>query len=173
VSCVDRQTPRAMLNRLAYRHLVPVIDLGTAFRVDATGSIVGDAGRVVVIGPGRPCPGVLGPPRPTRAAYRSALGCGTRQGGSRRVHRRRRRGAAKRRRLQRVRRWSRRDRATPPRNRLRRRRIAAAPPGVLVRRGYGSSQHRRCEPAMRNLRRGERVAATTGTTRACRKWVTI
>jgi hypothetical protein len=60
VSCVDRQTPRAILNRLAYRHLVPVIDLGTAFRVDATGSIVGDAGRVVVIGPGRPCLGCWG-----------------------------------------------------------------------------------------------------------------
>jgi hypothetical protein len=55
VSCVDRQTPRAMLNRLAYQYLVPVIDLGTAFRVDATGAIVGDSGRVVVVGPGRPC----------------------------------------------------------------------------------------------------------------------
>jgi hypothetical protein len=60
VSCVDRQTPRAMLNRLAYRHLVPIIDLGTAFRVDATGAIVGDAGRVVVVGPGRPCLGCWG-----------------------------------------------------------------------------------------------------------------
>lgn len=55
VSCVDRQTPRAMLNRFAYEHLVPVIDLGTAFRVDTAGTIVGDAGRVVVLGPGRPC----------------------------------------------------------------------------------------------------------------------
>jgi hypothetical protein len=54
-SCVDRQTPRAMLNRLAYKSLTPVIDLGTVFRVDATGTISGDAGRVVVIGPDRPC----------------------------------------------------------------------------------------------------------------------
>lgn len=60
VSCVDRQTPRSILNRLAYRHLVPVIDLGTAFRVDAAGVIVGDAGRVVVVGPGRPCLGCWG-----------------------------------------------------------------------------------------------------------------
>jgi hypothetical protein len=60
VSCVDRQTPRAMLNRLAYRYLVPVLDLGTVFRVDAAGSIVGDAGRVVVVGPGRPCLGCWG-----------------------------------------------------------------------------------------------------------------
>jgi proteasome lid subunit RPN8/RPN11 len=55
VSCVDRQTPRAILNRLAYRSLVPVIDLGTVFRVDARGTVIGDAGRVVVVGPGRPC----------------------------------------------------------------------------------------------------------------------
>lgn len=55
VSCVDRQTPRAMLNRISYKRLVPVIDLGTAFRVDDAGSAVGDAGRAVVVGPGRPC----------------------------------------------------------------------------------------------------------------------
>lgn len=55
VCCVDRQTPRAMLNRLAYERLVPVIDLGTVFRVDEMGTVVGDAGRVVVLGPGRPC----------------------------------------------------------------------------------------------------------------------
>jgi hypothetical protein len=55
VSCVDRQTPRAILNRSAYRSLVPVIDLGTVFRVDPAGTIVADAGRVVVVGPGRPC----------------------------------------------------------------------------------------------------------------------
>src|SRR4029079_18223295 len=55
MSCVDRQTPRAILNRVAYRSLVPVIDLGTVFRVDARGTIIGDAGRVVFVGPGRPC----------------------------------------------------------------------------------------------------------------------
>jgi hypothetical protein len=53
-------SPRAILNRLAYRYLVPVIDLGTAFRVNASGTIVGDAGRVVVLGPGRPCLGCWG-----------------------------------------------------------------------------------------------------------------
>lgn len=60
VSCVDRQTPRALLNRIAYRWLVPVIDLGTVFRVDSAGVVVGDAGRVVVVGPGRPCLGCWG-----------------------------------------------------------------------------------------------------------------
>lgn len=59
-SCVDRHTPRAMLNRLAYAALVPVIDMGTAFRVDRAGAIVGDSGRVVVVGPGRPCLGCWG-----------------------------------------------------------------------------------------------------------------
>jgi molybdopterin/thiamine biosynthesis adenylyltransferase len=56
ISCVDRHTPRALLNRIAYRYLVPIIDLGTVFRIDPdSGRIVGDAGRVVVLGPGRPC----------------------------------------------------------------------------------------------------------------------
>lgn len=55
ISCVDLHTPRALLNRLAYRYCLPVIDLGTVFRVDASGAIAGDAGRVVVLGPGRPC----------------------------------------------------------------------------------------------------------------------
>ncbi len=55
VSCVDRQTPRAILNRLAYRSLVPVIDLGTVFRVDTGGTVIGNAGRVVIVGPDRPC----------------------------------------------------------------------------------------------------------------------
>lgn len=55
ISCVDRHLPRALLNRIAYRYCIPTIDLGTVFRVDGAGAIIGDAGRVVVIGPGRPC----------------------------------------------------------------------------------------------------------------------
>lgn len=55
LSCVDRHTPRALLNRLAYDALVPVIDMGTVFRVDATGRMTASAGRVVVVGPDRPC----------------------------------------------------------------------------------------------------------------------
>jgi molybdopterin/thiamine biosynthesis adenylyltransferase len=54
-SCVDRHTPRALLSRLAYEALVPVIDMGSGFRVDLSGRLVGAAGRVVVVGPGRPC----------------------------------------------------------------------------------------------------------------------
>jgi hypothetical protein len=55
ISCVDRQTPRALLNRVAYRYLVTVIDLGVAFRVNEEGTMIGDAGRVVILGPDRPC----------------------------------------------------------------------------------------------------------------------
>lgn len=54
-SCVDRHTPRALLNRLAYEALVPVIDMGSGFRVDLSGRVVGAAGRVVIVGPERPC----------------------------------------------------------------------------------------------------------------------
>ena len=55
MSCVDTHSARALLNRFSYKYHVPVIDLGTVFRVDGTGSMVSDAGRVVTIGPGRPC----------------------------------------------------------------------------------------------------------------------
>ena len=55
VSCVDRHTPRMLLNRLAYAGLVPLIDTGVALRVDGAGALIGDNGRVVVVGPGRRC----------------------------------------------------------------------------------------------------------------------
>ncbi|MGH7271143.1 MAG: ThiF family adenylyltransferase [Polyangiaceae bacterium] len=54
-SCVDRLAPRALLNRLAYASHVPVVDMGSAFRVDESGKMVSQGGKVVVIGPGRPC----------------------------------------------------------------------------------------------------------------------
>ena len=66
VSCVDAHTPRALLNRLAYACAIPVIDLGSAFRVDEHGCVVAGAGRVVVVGPGRPCLGCWGHLDPTR-----------------------------------------------------------------------------------------------------------
>lgn len=55
LSCVDRHLPRAVLNRLAYEEAIPLIDMGSAFRVDGSGQISAGAGRVVVVGPGRPC----------------------------------------------------------------------------------------------------------------------
>lgn len=65
-SCVDRHTPRALLNRLSYRCAVPVLDVGSAFRVDADGRIVAGAGRAVVVGPGRPCLACWGHLNPDR-----------------------------------------------------------------------------------------------------------
>lgn len=55
LSCVDRHLPRALLNRLSYEKAVPVIDMGSAFRVDASGRVTAGSGRVVVVGPGRRC----------------------------------------------------------------------------------------------------------------------
>jgi molybdopterin/thiamine biosynthesis adenylyltransferase len=54
MSCVDRHLPRAILNRLAYEAAIPVIDMGSAFRIEK-GTLSAGAGRVVTIGPGRPC----------------------------------------------------------------------------------------------------------------------
>jgi hypothetical protein len=55
LSCVDRHLPRALLNRLSYEKGVPLIDMGSAFRVDTKGRVTAGAGRVVIVGPGRPC----------------------------------------------------------------------------------------------------------------------
>lgn len=60
LSCVDRFSPRVLLNRLAYQSVIPVIDMGSAFRVDHAGRVSSSAGRVVVVGPGRPCLGCWG-----------------------------------------------------------------------------------------------------------------
>jgi molybdopterin-synthase adenylyltransferase len=60
LSCVDRHVPRSVVNRLSYDKAVPVIDMGSAFRVDESGRVIAGAGRVVVIGPRRPCLGCWG-----------------------------------------------------------------------------------------------------------------
>jgi molybdopterin-synthase adenylyltransferase len=54
-SCVDRHAPRALLNRLSYEKAIMLFDMGSAFRVGSEGNIESSAGRVVVMGPGRPC----------------------------------------------------------------------------------------------------------------------
>lgn len=66
LSCVDRQVPRVLLNRLSYTKAIPVIDMGSAFRLDRSGRVVAGAGRVVVVGPGRPCLGCWGHIDPVR-----------------------------------------------------------------------------------------------------------
>lgn len=55
LSCVDRHLPRALMNRLSYEKAVPLIDMGSGFRVDSDGRMLSGAGRVVITGPGRPC----------------------------------------------------------------------------------------------------------------------
>ncbi len=71
LSCVDRHLPRALLNRLSYDKAVPVIDMGSAFRVNAEGKVAAGAGRVVVVGPGRPCLACWGHIDPNRTRIES------------------------------------------------------------------------------------------------------
>ena len=70
-SCVDRHLPRALLNRLSYEKGVPLIDMGSAFRVDGDGKVVAGVGRVVIVGPGRPCLACWGHIDPNRIRIES------------------------------------------------------------------------------------------------------
>jgi hypothetical protein len=71
LSCVDRHLPRALLNRLSYEKGVPLIDMGSAFRVDASGRVTNGAGRVVIVGPSRPCLACWGHIDPNRIRIES------------------------------------------------------------------------------------------------------
>ncbi|RNL64479.1 ThiF family adenylyltransferase [Zhongshania marina] len=53
-SCVDAHLPRAILNRVSYEAAILLFDMGSAFR--AHNEVVTEgSGRVVAVGPGRPC----------------------------------------------------------------------------------------------------------------------
>lgn len=71
LSCVDRHLPRALLNRLAYAKGIPVIDMGSAFRVDESDRVTAGAGRVVIVGPGRRCLACWGHIDPDRVRIES------------------------------------------------------------------------------------------------------
>ena len=71
LSCVDRHLPRALLNRLAYARAIPLIDMGSAFRIDLSGRITGGAGRVVIVGPDRRCLACWGHIDPDRVRIES------------------------------------------------------------------------------------------------------
>lgn len=54
--CTDGHYSRIVLNRIAYYHLIPVIDMGVLISTDAeTGEITGIDQRVTVVAPGGPC----------------------------------------------------------------------------------------------------------------------
>lgn len=71
LSCVDKHLPRALLNRLSYKKAIPVIDMGSAFRIDADRRITHGAGRVVTVGPDRPCLACWGHINPDRIRIES------------------------------------------------------------------------------------------------------
>jgi molybdopterin/thiamine biosynthesis adenylyltransferase len=70
-SCVDRHAPRAILNRLSYEKALLLFDTGSAFRVGDSGCIVSSGGRVVIVGPGRPCLACWGHIDPNRIRIES------------------------------------------------------------------------------------------------------
>jgi len=71
LSCVDKHLPRALLNRLSYKKAIPLIDMGSAFRVNLDGRITHGAGRVVIVGPNRPCLACWGHINPDRIRIES------------------------------------------------------------------------------------------------------
>ncbi|MEX6428423.1 MULTISPECIES: ThiF family adenylyltransferase [Ferrimicrobium] len=55
ISCVDRPWPTYILNKLAYLHLIPVIDGGIIARLGSSGSLLHIDWTIQTVGPGRAC----------------------------------------------------------------------------------------------------------------------
>jgi molybdopterin/thiamine biosynthesis adenylyltransferase len=66
ICCTDTNHSRTAVSELAYRYLVPAIDVGVVFE-SKSGSITGEIGRVTFYSPGGPCAHCLGLVDPWRA----------------------------------------------------------------------------------------------------------
>lgn len=71
VICTDNTTSRAYLNQVAQQYLIPVLDLGVQFSVNASGEIANEIGRINLMRPGTPCLWCSGHINPTRLAAES------------------------------------------------------------------------------------------------------
>ena len=59
ICCTDTNHSRTAVSELAYRYLVPAIDLGVLFE-SKNGSMTGEIGRITIYSPGAPCAYCLG-----------------------------------------------------------------------------------------------------------------
>ncbi|WP_186830517.1 ThiF family adenylyltransferase [Mitsuaria sp. TWR114] len=55
IVCTDNTTSRAFLNQICQQYLIPLLDIGVQFVVDANGAVVNEIGRVNLCRPGAPC----------------------------------------------------------------------------------------------------------------------
>jgi hypothetical protein len=55
ILCTDNTTSRAYINQVSQQYLIPVLDLGVQFAIDAVGNVINEVGRINLVRPGTPC----------------------------------------------------------------------------------------------------------------------